>query len=121
MLRRILRPQKDEITAELRKRQNVELNDLYCSPNIMRLIKYRRMRWSGRVLVPRMRESRGIYKVLVGKPRKEATLRPIRRWEDNLKMDLQEVGWGDMDWIHVALDRDRWRALVRAVMNLRVP
>jgi hypothetical protein len=65
---------------------------------------------------------RGAYRALVGKPEGRRPLgRPRRRWEDNIKMDLREVGWGDMDWINLAQDRDRWRALVNAVMNLRVP
>jgi hypothetical protein len=68
-----------------------------------------------------MEEKRGAYKILVGRPEGRRPLgRPRRRWEDNIKMDLQEVGWG-MDWIELAQDRDRWRALVNAVMNLRVP
>jgi len=69
-----------------------------------------------------MEEGRGVYRVLVGKPEGKRLLgRPRRRWEDNIKKDLQEVGCGVMDWIEVAQDRDRWRALVSAVMNLRVP
>jgi hypothetical protein len=65
---------------------------------------------------------RGAYRALVGKPEGRSPLgRPRRRWEDNIKMDLREVGWGDMDWINLAQDRDRWRDLVNAVMNLRVP
>jgi len=69
-----------------------------------------------------MGERRGIYRVLVGKPEEKRPLgRPTRRWEDNIKMDLQEVGCGGMDWIELAQDRDRRRALVTVVMNLRVP
>ena len=69
-----------------------------------------------------MGERRGVYRVLVGKPEGKRPLgRPRRRWEDNIKMDLEEVGFGDVDWIYLAQDRDRWRALVNDVMNLRVP
>jgi hypothetical protein len=76
------------------------------------------MRWAGNVA--RMGEKRGAYRILVGRPERRPFGRPRRRWEDNIKMDRQEVGWG-MDWIELAQDRDRWRALVNAVMNLRVP
>ena len=78
------------------------------------------MRLAGHVAC--MRERRGVYTVLVGKPEGNRPLgRPRHSWEDNIKMNLQEVGCGDMDWIDLAQDRDRWRALVNAVMNLRVP
>jgi len=106
----------DEITVEWRKLHN----DLHCSPNIVRVIKSRRMRWAGHVGC--MGERRGVYRVLVGKPEEKRSFGRHRlRWEDNIKVDLQEVGCGGMDWIDVAQDRDRWRALVSAVMNLRVP
>ena len=86
----------------------------------MRVIKSRRMRWAGHVA--RMGEKRGVYRVLVGKPEGRKQLgRPRRRWVDNIRMDLQEVGSGYMDWIGLAQDRDRWRTLVSAVMNHRVP
>ena len=99
---------------------NEELNDLYSSPNIVRVIKPRRMRRAGHVA--RMGEERGVYRVLVGKPEgKRALGRPRRRWVDNIRMDLQEVECGYMDWIGLDQDRDRWRTLVSAVMNLRVP
>ena len=100
--------------------RNEELNDLYSSPNIVRVIKSRRMRWAGHVA--RMGEEGGVYRVLVGKPEGRRPLgRPRRRWADNIRVDLQEVGCGYMDWIGLAQDRDRWRTLVSAVMNLRVP
>ena len=99
---------------------NEELNDLYSSPNVVRMIKSRRMRWAGHVA--RMGEGMGVYRVLVGKPEGRRTLGGRRRrWVDNIWMDLQEVRCGYMDWIGLAQDRDRWRTLVSAVMNLRVP
>ena len=108
------------IYGEWRGLQNEELNDLYSSPNIVRVIKWRRMRWAGHVA--RMGEERGVYRVLVGKPEGRRPLgRPRRRWVDNIRMDLQEVGCWYMDWIGLAQDMDRWRTLVSAVMNLRVP
>ena len=99
---------------------NEELNNLYSSLNIVRVIKSRRMRWAGHVAG--MGEERGVYRVLVGKPEGRIPLgRPRPRWVDTIRMDLQEVGCGYMDWIGLAQDRDRWRTLVSAVMNLRVP
>jgi hypothetical protein len=88
--------------------------------NVARVIKTKRMRWAGHVA--RMGEVRGAYNILIGRPEGRRPLRrPRRRWEDNIKMNLREIGFGDVDWIHWAQDRDRWRALVNTVMNLRVP
>ena len=120
VLRGIFVPKRDEVTGEWRKLHNEEVNDLYCSPKMVRVIKSRRMRWVGHVA--RMGERRGVYRVLVGKSEGKRPLgRPRRRWRDNIKMGLQEVGCVGMDWIELAQDRDRWRALVNEVMNLRVP
>jgi hypothetical protein len=102
------------------KLHNEELNDLYTSPTVVRVIKSRKMRWAGHVT--RMGEGRGVYRVLVGKPEGKRPLgRSRRRWEDNIKADLQVLGCGGMDWIELAKDRDSLRALVNVVMNLRVP
>ena len=101
VLRRIFGPKGDEVTGEWRKLLNEELSDLYCSPNI-RFMKSRRMRWAGHVA--RMVERRGVCRVLVGKPKGKRPLgRPRHRWEDNIKMDLQEVGCGVMDWIGIGI------------------
>ena len=119
-MRRTFGPRRDEVTEEWRKLHNEELNDFYSSPNIVRVIKSRRMRWTGHVA--RMGEERVVCRVLVEKPvGKRPLARPRRGWVDNSRMDLQEVGYGYMDWIGLAQDRDRWRTLVSAVMKLRVP
>jgi len=119
VLRRIFGLKTGEGTGEQRRLHNEELYVLYSSPNISRVIKSRRMRWAGNVAC--MGDSRGTYRVLVWRPGRKKTLgRPSRRWENNTKINLQEVGWG-MDWIDLAQHRIRWWALVNAVMNLRVP
>jgi hypothetical protein len=120
VLRRIFGHKRDEVTGEWRKLHNEEVNNLYSSPNTVRVIKSRRMRWAGHVA--RMGEGRDVYRVLVGKPEGRRPLgRPRCRWENNIRMDLWEVGCGCVDWMELAQDRDRWRALVSSVMNLRVP
>jgi len=120
VLRRIFGPKRDDVTGEWRKLHNEELSDLYCSPHVVRVIKSRRMKWVGNVA--QMGESRDVYRVLVGKTERKRPLgRPRRRWEDNIKIYLQKVGCWSKDWIDPAEDRDRWRALVSAVMNHRVP
>ena len=97
-----------------------ELSDLYSLPNIVRVVKSRRMRWAGNVA--HVGEGRGVHRVLVGKPEGKRPLgRPRRRWEDNIKMDIQEVGGSYGDWMELAQDRDRWQALVSTVRNLRFP
>jgi hypothetical protein len=120
VLRRIFGPKRDEATGEWRKLHDEELRDLYSSPSIIRIIKSKRMRWAGHVA--RMGEKRNAYRLLVGKPEGERPLgRPRRRLVDNIRMDLGEVGWGDVDWIGLVQDRNRWRAVVNSVLNLRVP
>jgi hypothetical protein len=120
VLGRIYGLKRDEVTGECRKLHNEELHDLYSSPSIIRIIKSRRMRRVGHVA--RIWEKRKAYRLLVGKPDGKRPLgRPRRRWVDNIRMDLGEVGWGDVDWIDLAKDRNKWRALVNSVLNLRVP
>jgi hypothetical protein len=114
MLRRIFGPKRDEVTGESRKRHNEELKVLDSSPIIVWVIKLR-MRWVGHIAC--MGEGRIMYWMLVGKPDGVTTGEPRHRWED-VKVDLQEVGCGGMDWIGLAQDRDRWRAHVNVVMNL---
>jgi hypothetical protein len=120
VLRKIFVPKRDEVTGEWTKLHNMELNELCSSPNIIRVVKWSRMRWAE--YIARMGEKRGVYRVLVGKPEGKRQLRrPMCRQEDNIKMDIQELGCEGMDWIELAPYRDRWRALVNAVMNLRFP
>ena len=120
MLRRLFGPKRDEVTGEWKKLHNEELSNLYSLPNFVRVVKSRRMKWTGHVA--RMGKGKGVYRVLVGKPEGKRPLeRPRRRLEDNIKIDLQEVRGGCGDWMDLAQDRERWRALVSTVMNLRVP
>jgi hypothetical protein len=120
VLRRVFGLKRDEVTGEWRKLYNEELNDLYSLPNIVRVVKSRRMRRTGHVA--RMGEGRGVHGVLVGKPKGKTPLgRPRRRWEGNIKMDLQKVEGGCGNWMERAQDRDRWRAFVSTVMNFGVP
>jgi hypothetical protein len=120
VLRIIFGPKRDEVTGGWIKLHNEELHGLYSSPSIIRVIKARRMRWAGHLA--RMGEVRGAHNILVGKPEGRRPLgRPRRRWEDNIKMDLRELGFGDVDWIRLTQDKDRLRALVNTVMSLRVP
>jgi hypothetical protein len=100
-----------------RKLHNDEFHDLYSSPNIVRVIKSRRMRWAGHVA--RMEEGRGVYRVLVGRLEGKRPLgRPRRRWDDNIKMDLTGIGIDGANWIRLTEDRVQWRACVNTVMNL---
>jgi hypothetical protein len=118
VLRRIFGPKRDEVTGEWRRLHNKELCTLYSPQNIIRVIKSRRLRWAGHVAC--MGERRDAYRALVGKPEGRRPLgKPGLRWEDNIKMDFQEVGWC-MEWINLAQDRDRWWAVVNAVINLLV-
>jgi hypothetical protein len=120
VLRRIFEPKRDEVTGGWRKLHNEELRNFYSSPSIARVIKSRMMRWTGHVA--RMGDKNNAYRILVGKPEGKRPLgRPRHRWEDNIKMDLRDIGSGDMKLIDLAQDMDQWRALVNTVMNLRVP
>jgi hypothetical protein len=119
VLRGTFGQKRDEIKGGWRKLHNEELHKLYSWPNIIRIIKLRRVKWAGHVA--RMGAKRNACRVLVGKPEVMRLLgRPRRRWEDNITMDLRELGWGGMDWIDLAQD-DQWKALVNTVMDLRVP
>jgi hypothetical protein len=120
VLRRIFGPKRDEVTGGWGTLHNEELHGLYSSPSIVSVIKARKMRWAGHVA--RMGEVRDAYNILIGKPLGRRPLgRPRRGWEDNLEMNLEEIGFRDVDWINLARDRDTWRALVNMVMKLRVP
>jgi hypothetical protein len=120
VLRRIFGLKRDGVTGGWRKLHNEELHDLCSSPSIIGIIKSRRMRWTGHVA--RMGGKRNVYRLLLGKPEGKRPLgRPRHRWIHNIKMDLLEIGLSVVDWIGLAQDRHRWRALVNSVMNLRVP
>ncbi|KAJ4436761.1 hypothetical protein ANN_16893 [Periplaneta americana] len=119
VLKKIFGAKRDEVTGEWRKLDNTEVHALYSSPDIIRNIRSRQVRWAGHVA--RMGESRNAYRVSVGRPEGIRPLgRPRRRWEDNIKMDLREVGYDTRDWINLAQDRDQWRAYVRTAMNLGI-
>jgi hypothetical protein len=119
VLRRIFGPKREE-DGSWRKLHNDELHSLYSSPNIIRVIKSRRMRWAGHVA--RMGEGRRDYRVLIGRPEGKRPLeRPRRRREDNIKMDLRELGINGANWIQLAQDRVQWRACVNTVIDIRVP
>jgi hypothetical protein len=118
VLKKIFWPKRDELTGVLRKFHNEELHDLYTPQTIVRVTKSR-MRWAGHVA--RLGHGKGVYRFLVGKPEgKRPLLRPKCRWEDSIKMALQEVGWRGRDWIGLAQERDRWWARVKAAINFRV-
>jgi len=118
VVRKTFRPKREEVTGEWRRLHDEEHCDLYCSRNVILVIKSRRMRWAGHVA--RIGDGKGAYKVLVWRSEGKRPLRmPRRRREDDIKKDLQEMGSRSMEWM--AQDGDRWRAFVNAVMNLRVP
>jgi hypothetical protein len=111
---RIFGPKRAEVMGDWRKLHNEKLHNLYASPNIIRMIRSRKMRCEG--------EKRNAYRILVGKTEGKRLLgRPRSRWVDNIKIDLIEIGWDGMDWIDLAQNRDQWRVLVNTVMNLVVP
>jgi len=108
VLRRVFGPKRDEVTGQWRRLHNENLYDLYSSPHIFRVMKSRRLRWTGHVAG--MGERGGAYRILVGKLEVKRPLgRPRLRWEDNIKMDLQEIGSEGLHWIELTKDRDRWR------------
>jgi hypothetical protein len=115
-LKIIFGPKRDEVLGGWRKLHNEELHNMYCSPCIIRIIKSRSIRWAGNVA--RMGEKRNAYRISVGKPEGKRPLRRYRcRWEDNIKIDLREIGLGGMDWIDLAQDMDQWMALLNTIEN----
>jgi hypothetical protein len=119
VLRKIIGPKREK-DGSWRKLHNDELHSLYSSLNIVRVIKSRSMRWAGHVA--RMGEGRGVYMVLVGRPKGKRPLgRPMCRWEDNIKMNLREIGINGANWIQLAQGRVQWQAFVNTVINLQVP
>jgi hypothetical protein len=119
VLRGIFGPKRDEVTGDWRKLHNEELYNLYSSPDTIMQVTSRRMRWAGNVAG--MGKEKKVYKILVGKPEGKRPLgRPRRRWEDGIRMNFREIGFGGVDWILLALDSDQWWAVVSVVMNLRV-
>jgi hypothetical protein len=117
---RVFGTKRHEMVGAWRKLRIEKLHNLYCSPNVIRMIKSRRMRRPGHV--GRMGAKRNAYRILVGKAEGKRQLgRPRNGWEDDIKMDLGEIGWGSMDWINLSEDRDQWKALVKKIMILRVP
>ena len=119
ILRRIFGPKRDE-NGEWRRLHNEELHSLYRSPNIVKMIKCKILKWTGHVA--RMEECRSVFKILIGKSTGKRPLgRPRRRWEDNIRMDLEEIGINAGNWVDSAQDRDYFRALVNAALNLQVP
>jgi hypothetical protein len=120
VVRRIFGPKRDRMTGGWRKLHNEELHNVYSSPSIIKIIKSRKMRWAGHVA--RMGEKRNVYRLLVGKPERNRPLRrPRRKWIDNIKMNLLEIGLSVVAWIGLAQGRYRWRALVTAAMNFQFP
>jgi hypothetical protein len=116
VLRRIFGPKVDEIIAYWRKLHNEELHNLYSSPDVIRMITSRRMRWESHIA--RMGKKRNAYRILVGKPEgKRPQGSPTHKWENNIKIGFRKVGWGGMDWIDLAQDRGQWRALMNTIMN----
>jgi hypothetical protein len=119
VLMRIFGPKRDEVVGGWKKLHNKELHNLYSSPSIIRM-KSRGIRWTRHLACVEAR--RNAHRILIGNSERKRPLGRLRsRWEDNIKMDLREMGWGGMDWIDLAHDRDQWRALVNTVVNLWVP